>query len=468
MRTHPLCPILTLCLAMSMAGPGAGFAQQVQPLDPEWLQKMYAEGWHKIEEGVLQRDSGEGEPETFSYGAEGLQWVLRGHQQRLDVLEEKFNQAPTKRLMEMMEQLEGEISRLNKVLAEAPSVDRFDSETMTACVPSFGGAAQAAPPEGTWGVEASASAWFHNDCGQLGDTFAIAYAHAIEGTVETTTTQSEPKNGGSWLDSKAVASISGSADCESSAQATVTSSDLSIVYQTPFVQNFICGVYNTSIYTLDSTTWAQTGLGNIGPLTPSGTGYTLIDSNYTPIATSGLPQAGISITPGGATLTSQAVDTTASFVNASVIRLELAGRMTVVPPANVALAGVSHLVGSPITGAYYGLRISSDPTGRLVVFTAMGSTVDSHHAPEALTLNDTTVETYRWVWTENSAGSSTGTSQWWRKMAGSWQPWGTSKTDMRRPVGHANTRMRIHAHESGVISNVGFDYLYVSLAIGTR
>ncbi len=44
------------------------------PLEPEWLRQM----WRGLAEGpgrVLQRDTEEGGPETFSYGAEGLQWV---------------------------------------------------------------------------------------------------------------------------------------------------------------------------------------------------------------------------------------------------------------------------------------------------------------------------------------------------------------------------------------------------------
>lgn len=467
MRRRLFSPTLALCLAMLIAGPSPGFGQQVQPLDPEWLQKMYAKGWHKIQEGVLQRDTGEGEPETFSYGSEGLQWVLTGHQQRLDALEKRFNQAPTKRLLEMIEQLKGEISRLNKALAEAPSVERFDNETMAACIPELGGRVEATPVDETWGVKATAHAWFYSDCEYLADTFATAYAHAVEGTVETTTTQTDPKNSGSLLDSQAVASVNGSTGCESSAQATVTSTELSVAYQTPFVQNFACA-YNTSTYTLDSTAWAQTGPGSIGPLTLEGTGHTLIDSNYAPIATSGLPQAGISITPGDAKLTSQAIDTAAAFANASVIKVELAGRMTVAPAAYIVLTGVGHYVSA--VGTTYGIRIGSDALRRLMAFTFIGGsgTSHSHIAPGAMTLNDTTVESYRWVWTENGVGSSTGTSQWWRKIAGIWQPWGTSRTDMQRPVGHANTRMRLHANEAGTMQNVGFDYLHASITIGTR
>lgn len=467
MRTRLLSPTLALCLAIAMAGLSAGFAQQVQPLDPEWLQQMYADGWRKIQEGVLQRDTAGGSPETFSYGSEGLQWVLRGHQQRLDSLEERFDQAPSKRLLELIEQLKGELSRLNRALEEAPSVDRFDNETMTTCTPSFGGGAQASPPAETWGVEAVANAWFYNDCGHLGDTFATAYAHAIEGTVETATTQSDPKNGGSWLDSQAVAKVNGSTGCESSAQATVTSGELGIAYQTPFVQNFKCA-YNTSVYTLDTTAWAQTGPGNIGPLTVVGTGYTLIDSNYSPIATSGLPQAGIRFGVYGSLLHSEEIDTSASFASASVIKVEFVGRLAGDPIGDSPLISLGEFVSG--VGTTYGLRIFITGSQILGVTVSSGvpETSSQQRAPNQLVVQDTVTEGYRWIWIENSPGSALGTSQWWRKLSGAWQVWGLAKSDMPRPIGHAKSRLRIHANQAGSSAAVPFEILHASVTVGTR
>lgn len=450
-------------LAMIIAGVRPGSAQQVQPLDPEWLQKMYAEGWHKIEEGVLQRDTGEGEPETFSYGSEGLEWILRRHQQRLDTLEEKFSQAPTKRLMEMIEQLKGEISRLNKVLAEAPSVDQFSSETMAACIPELGGRVEAAPLDEIWGVKAAAHAWFYSDCEYQADTFATAYAHAIEGTVETATTQSDSKNGGSLLDSQAVASVSGSLGCESSAQATVTSTELSVAYQTPLVQNFVCA-YNTSTYTLDTTTWAQTGPGSIGPLTLAGTYYTLIDSNYSPITTSGLPQAGISFKASTSKLESQVINTTLAFADASVIKIELVGRLTAPPSTTSPILAIGHY-----DQGIYGVRLTTDSARRLTASTYIGGsgTPHFHHAPDPLIIGSTAAQGYRWVWTESSTGSSLGTGQWWRKISGTWEPWGSSMPNMQRPAGGTRSKMRIHSTEEGTPSGAAFDYLHASVTIGT-
>lgn len=230
---------VALCLLM-VTHARAGSAQQVQPLDPEWLQKMYAEGWRKVQEGVLQRDVGKGQVETFGYGAEGLQWVVDGYEKQVLQLEAKLEQSPDASLVLAIARLKKEIARLSESSVAAPSTRSFDNQTLENCTPSFGGEAYAGPQSNAVGVVANASAYFYNDCGHLGDTFATAYAHAIQGTVETTTIQNDPKNGGSSIDSQAVASVNGSTGCESWAQATVTSSDLSISYQTPLAQNFNC------------------------------------------------------------------------------------------------------------------------------------------------------------------------------------------------------------------------------------
>lgn len=231
---------ILLCLAILVTCARAASAQQVQPLDPEWLQTMYADGWTKVQEGVLQRDAGKGQVETFGYGAEGLQWIVDGYEKQVLLLEEKLQQSPDASLVLAIARLKKEIARLSEGSVAAPSTNSFHNQTLENCTPSFGGESYAGPQSNVAGVEAHASAYFYNDCGHLGDTFATAYAHAIQGTVESISIQNDPKNGGSWIDSQAVASVNGSAGCESWAQATVTSNELSIYYQTPQAQNFNC------------------------------------------------------------------------------------------------------------------------------------------------------------------------------------------------------------------------------------
>lgn len=114
---------IVLCLSMIIAGALAGSTQQVQPLEPEWLQKMYAEGWQKVQEGVLQRDTGGKQYETFGYGAEGLRWILQGYELQLSRLEEKNSQSPNVQLAMVIVQLEGEIAQLNETLLEFSGVN---------------------------------------------------------------------------------------------------------------------------------------------------------------------------------------------------------------------------------------------------------------------------------------------------------------------------------------------------------
>jgi hypothetical protein len=457
-----------LCLAIVSTGARAGSAQQLQPLEPEWLTQMYAEGWQKVQEGVLQRVAEGGKRETFSYGAEGLQWAVQRYEQQVAGLKSRYDASPSQDLATLIDQLEGQILRLEGTLDSAPSAESFDGEALEGCTISYGGDAVAGPQTGAQGVMASANVHFHNDCGHLGNTFTTAYAHAVAATGETTATHSDPKNNGAWLDSYSSASANGSTGCESWSEGSVIVSALSIDYYVADQNTDCTPIDSTSTYTLDSPAWAQTGTGNIGPLTlNNASGITLIGSNYAPIATSGLPQAGVSFAKSTVSkLESQPVDTVSSFANAPVIKVEFTGRLREVPAATAVLIGMGHWISG--VGSY-GLRIATDQLQRLIVSSLNGTTSFTvHNGSVTLGLNETTNDSYRWVWTENGPGSSTGTAQWWRKVSGVWQPWGTSKTDMKRPVGHTNTRFRLHAHENGGPQAVGFDFLETSITFGAR
>lgn len=224
------------CLAMMITGALAVSAQQVQPLEPEWLTQMYAEGWQKIQEGVLQRETGGGEYETFTYGAEGQQWLVQSFENQVVTFQDKYNESPNEELATLIASLKAQINRLNAGMAAA---EGFNGEALENCDFSFSGHAYAEPRTDVQGVQARSDASFNNNCGYYGDTFAYAYAHAIAGTVETTKIQNDPR---SWysVNSAASAAAPGSTGCHSEAQATVSSSSLGINYQTPLRQNFSC------------------------------------------------------------------------------------------------------------------------------------------------------------------------------------------------------------------------------------
>ena len=242
MNLRSLFVVPFLCLLLMILGANAGSAQQVQPLEPEWLQQMYAEGWEKVQEGVLRRDTGGGEFETFSYGTEGLQWVIEGHAQNLAFLEERYNEAPSEDLAGVIERLRGEIDKLSEALESAPSAEAFDGSAMAECTEKAYGAQVSAGPTGSpRGVTATATAYYHTSCaGLTGSTFALAHAEVVDPVtmVNPAITESDPSEG-TWIDSSATVSLAGSSGCLSYADAQVIFNDYS-VYQPPTAQNSAC------------------------------------------------------------------------------------------------------------------------------------------------------------------------------------------------------------------------------------
>jgi hypothetical protein len=241
-KLRSLFVVLSLCLFTMILGVRAGSAQQVQPLEPEWLQQMYAEGWEKVEEGVLRRDTGGGEFETFSYGAEGLQWVIDGYVQQLGFLEERYNETPSEDLAGVIEKLQGQIDKLSEALETAPSAEAVDGGTLAECTEvAYGGQASAGPTLSPRGVTATATAYFHTNCANyIGDTFALAVAEVTDPVtaLHTINTNEDPSQG-AWIDSSATSSASGSASCHSYAQASVYING-NFVFQTPPAEHYGC------------------------------------------------------------------------------------------------------------------------------------------------------------------------------------------------------------------------------------
>src|SRR5215213_3124397 len=116
-----------LCLALMITGALAASAQQVQPLEPAWLTQMYAEGWQKIQEGVLQRETGGGEYETFTYGAEGQQWLVQSFQNQVTTFQDRYNESPSEELAALIASLKNKIDRLNAGMASA---EEFNGEAL--------------------------------------------------------------------------------------------------------------------------------------------------------------------------------------------------------------------------------------------------------------------------------------------------------------------------------------------------
>jgi hypothetical protein len=237
--------LAALFLSMTISGTRAGFAQlqPLQPQDPDWLVRMYEDGWQKVQEGVLQRGEGGTQVETFTYGEEGLRWHVAQLEEKVSFLESLYNNQPDPDLADVIDHLRGEILASNARLESGDVGEAFAGEQLDNCDISYGGHAYADPLGGSQapGVTANASAYFHNNCGYVGDTFAHAYVQATTGTVSSTKTQDDPKYGGAWLDSAAQWSLGGSTGCYSEAYAAVNSSALNISYTTQDT-NYICPI----------------------------------------------------------------------------------------------------------------------------------------------------------------------------------------------------------------------------------
>jgi len=235
-----------LCLAMTLIGARAGWAQ-AKPQQSTWLTRMYGEGWQKVQEGVLQKSAKGGQVETLTYGEEGLRYTVENLKQQVNLLQQAQNQHPTPELGQAISNLQHQIGAANTRLSTRQVVDPSSQES-SGCDISYGAHAYAdylrnaqAP-----GVSASADAYFHTNCGFIGNTYAYAYVQASTGSVFSTKMQEDPKYGGSWLDSAAQWSLSGSTSCSSSSYARAWSDSLGISYETS-AQNSICPVPPPSV-----------------------------------------------------------------------------------------------------------------------------------------------------------------------------------------------------------------------------
>jgi hypothetical protein len=98
------------------------------------------------------------------------------------------------------------------------------------------------------GTTASANANYSATCGQLGNTYAYAYARATAGTVTTTKIQEDPKYNGTALSSAASVSVPGGTDCYSEAYARAWSPVLNINYEVAPPPNYSCPAPPPQIY----------------------------------------------------------------------------------------------------------------------------------------------------------------------------------------------------------------------------
>jgi hypothetical protein len=231
-----------LCLAMMITFAHTGSAQQVQPLEHEWLIQMYGEGWQKVQEGVLQRSAEGGSLETFTYGEEGLLFSIQKLEERLAFLQSAYDQNPTDELAWSIDRLNEQLSEANGQVGSLEAEPFGGGAELENCNVAYGAHAYATPLGGASapGVTATADAHFHNDCGYVGFTDVFAYSKATIGTTETIKSQQDPKGPSTWIDSYATSMVSGPLACYSWAWGRSWSYQLNFDYYTEAPANYSC------------------------------------------------------------------------------------------------------------------------------------------------------------------------------------------------------------------------------------
>jgi hypothetical protein len=267
--------LLAVCVAVLFATSSALAAPPPLTSGPDLLDKMLGEGWQIAAPGVLERKIEGHRTETFAMGAEGFAWMVKQTQSQLGMVLDQYRAHPTPRLRRTIRSLEAEIAKLQSY-SSALKGDSSSQALVEGCDFSYGAHADAYPTRPTQGVRADGDAYFYNNCGYIGDTYAYAYARATLNGVETTVTQTHP-NSGTNVSSYATASVAGNTNCYSYGLGRVTSFDLGISYQTAD-ENFICPLNLTATingptsvyiynYACKTVTWTST----VGGGTP---GYT--------------------------------------------------------------------------------------------------------------------------------------------------------------------------------------------------
>lgn len=224
-----------LCLAITtIIGSHAGSARPLGPTGPEpaWVTQLQKEGWQREREGVLQRQGKEGQIETLTYGEGGRLWRERNLVEQITFLQGRYNTQPSEELARVIDRLRGDLDQTRGATISNEDPMAF-SEQLNACDFAFGASAAADPMSGSQapGVQSQASAYFHNNCGYIGDTYAYAYVEGTMGTTFSTKMMEDPKYNGTWIDSTAGWTLTASSSCYSRAYARVSSSSMGLFYQ---------------------------------------------------------------------------------------------------------------------------------------------------------------------------------------------------------------------------------------------
>lgn len=206
-----------LCLA-TLTLPRAS-AQMAMAAEPQ-IELMSEEGWQTVQEGVLQRDLGEGRVETYSYGAEGLRWNAQRLAERIASLEREYRTHPSDRLAAILAALKSDLRRTSQSVKKSSRMSLATAALTAGCEPTVTLGANAAPQSTRVpGSTASAHVSFQSPANCYGNTYTYAYSRATFGTTMNDDSQEDAQYDGTVLGASLSVSATGTADCFSESYA---------------------------------------------------------------------------------------------------------------------------------------------------------------------------------------------------------------------------------------------------------
>ena len=262
-------------------------AQETKARSNDPISQLLRQGWKIVQDGVLQRDRGAGQVETFVFGAAGFTWKLQDLQNQLHNLRLAYQVTPTPELRKTILSHRQEIANTQQLIALAQTAEAIGAlpvDDKVSCSLSFTYNASAAALTSSQGVTASASASFTGSCGFTGEVYAYSYSTATVAGAPTTQTLTDGPRSGANVSASSFTSQTGGPSCTSYAYASMTSSNLSPSSYTISATNSSCPAVATSpvpaisgtnyIYVSSgcvSTTWTSSVSGGTSPYTYSWT-----------------------------------------------------------------------------------------------------------------------------------------------------------------------------------------------------
>jgi hypothetical protein len=219
---------LMLCLSL-FGSTQLSFAQEAKARSNDPIAQMVRQGWKIVQDGVLQRERGAHQVETFVFGAPGFVWKLQDLQNQLRNLRLAYQADPKPELRKAILNHRQEIANTQRMIALAQAAE-LRGETPTekvSCTINFGYDASASALTSSQGVTGTASANFSSNCAFSGEVYAYSYSTASVNGAPTTQTLTDGPRSGANVTANAYTSQTGVPTCQSYAYASMTSSNLS-------------------------------------------------------------------------------------------------------------------------------------------------------------------------------------------------------------------------------------------------